>query len=133
MLVKRVVALAISMTLTSAAWAATASADVVTAAQQTGPPTTGVTSVSEGPSTQAYSCGYYSGTELTQYGDTGNRVREVQCLINKRYYEPELVVDGVFGSKTRDAVRWFQWCSIITEDGVVGKNTWHHLRNHPNC
>lgn len=131
MFVKRVPVLAISMILATAGWAGTASADTVATTQ---PTTTGVTSISdEEPSAQGYTCGYYSGSEITQYGDTGNRVREVQCLINLRYYEPKLVVDGVFGPKTRDAVRWFQWCAIITEDGVVGKETWSHLRNPPNC
>ncbi|HEY0699109.1 MAG TPA: hypothetical protein VGD43_15015 [Micromonospora sp.] len=64
----------------------------------------------KGASTESYSCGYYSGTELTQYGDTGNRVKEVQCLINLGFYPYYLTVDG-----------------------KVGPITWYQLRNNPNC
>lgn len=84
-------------------------------------------------SAQAYSCYYYDGTVTFTYGDVGNAVKEIQCLINLGYYTPELQVDGEFGSKTLAAVKWYQRCSGISVDGEVGPNTWYQLRNNPNC
>ncbi|NUR61522.1 MAG: peptidoglycan-binding protein [Catenulispora sp.] len=90
----------------------------------------------------SYSCGYYSGTVTTKAGQTGTaaqqRIKEVQCLINLGYYSwstgrPKLAVDGSFGQKTYDAVVWYQECSGILDDGIVGVNTWYQLRNNRYC
>lgn len=36
-------------------------------------------------------------------------------------------VDGIFGPKTEDAVKRFQRAYGLTQDGIVGKNTWSYL------
>ncbi|MFF8597146.1 peptidoglycan-binding protein [Streptomyces sp. NPDC015220] len=76
-------------------------------------------------------CGYYSGTALTVQGDTGSRVKEVQCLLlSWGFSVGSSGVDGVFGSGTYNAVRAFQgWYGGLTIDGKVGTNTWAALRS----
>ena len=55
-------------------------------------------------------------------GSAGEEVRLIQDKLKRwGYYDGE--VDGVFGSKTRDAVAYFQWRNGLTSDGVVGANT----------
>jgi peptidoglycan hydrolase-like protein with peptidoglycan-binding domain len=97
---------------------------------------------------ESWSCGYYSGTANTVYGNTGNAVREIQCLLVYVYgYDLGATgpdgdgVDGDFGSKTLAAVRAFQtWergrsaCTIkLSVDGQVGPHTWSALRADNGC
>jgi peptidoglycan hydrolase-like protein with peptidoglycan-binding domain len=92
-------------------------------------------------SATTYTCGnqgsHYTGTAITSYGDTGNRVIEVQCLLKAGGYLSAGQVDGIFGSQTQTAVRSFQsayhrWCdSGLAVDGIVGPYTWGALRS--NC
>ena len=57
-----------------------------------------------------------------QKGSTGSEVKTIQTkLKNWGYYFGE--VDGIFGSKTRDAVIYFQKKNGLTADGIVGNNT----------
>ncbi|GAA1104057.1 serine/threonine-protein kinase [Streptomyces javensis] len=75
------------------------------------------------------SCHYYSGTALTKYGDKGERVREVQCILRARGYNiGPYGVDGDFGDDTRLAVRQFQQDYHLGVDGIVGEDTWPALR-----
>ncbi|MFF9077892.1 peptidoglycan-binding protein [Streptomyces sp. NPDC014735] len=84
-------------------------------------------------STAAYSCGYYTGSVLTVYGDTGSRVFEVQCLLIRVGYRLQL--DGIFGSGTLGAVKDFQaaWNGMtgaqLAVDGKAGSATWAALRS----
>ncbi|MUG93577.1 peptidoglycan-binding protein [Scytonema sp. UIC 10036] len=48
-----------------------------------------------------------------------------QLLIN--HYNYDLVFDAIFGSKTENAVKDFQTKHKLTQDGVVGVNTWRAL------
>lgn len=74
-------------------------------------------------------CTYYSGTELTQLGDRGQRVVQVQCMLTKRGYSVGgSGVDGQFGKDTDAAVRSFQGAKGLEVDGQVGPNTWAALR-----
>ncbi|MEU9796004.1 protein kinase [Streptomyces sparsogenes] len=74
-------------------------------------------------------CRYYSGTALTQYGDKGNRVRQVQCILKARGYDiGPSGVDGDFGVDTRAAVKRFQRYHHLDVDGQVGVDTWPALR-----
>ncbi|MFJ1999716.1 protein kinase domain-containing protein [Streptomyces chartreusis] len=75
-------------------------------------------------------CTYYSGTELTDYGDKGQRVVQVQCMLTKRGYSVgSSGVDGEFGSATLAAVKQFQGAKGLEVDGEVGPNTWAALRS----
>ncbi|MFJ9742803.1 peptidoglycan-binding protein [Streptomyces sp. NPDC101166] len=89
--------------------------------------------------TTTYRCSYqgywYTGTATTSYGDTGARVKEVQCLLYSSGYLQRSDVDGAFGSVTRSAVRRFQAmyqseCNpLVVVDGIVGVRTWAALRS----
>ncbi len=72
----------------------------------------------------------YPGTPL-QRGASGNNVLYVQMLLNRIrpvfVTIPSVSEDGVFGSRTRLAVREFQRVFGLTVDGVVGRNTWNAL------
>ena len=55
-------------------------------------------------------------------GSTGQTVRTIQTkLKNWGYYTGS--VDGIFGSKTTAAVKYFQRKNGLTADGIVGKQT----------
>src|SRR5580704_8219351 len=64
-------------------------------------------------------------------GSTGDAVRGVQEEFQFRNLSgdpgQDLAVDGVFGPKTRAAVRAFQQALGITVDGIVGPVTWRAL------
>lgn len=72
----------------------------------------------------------YPGTPLRQ-GNSGDSVLYVQMLLNRIrpvfVTVPSVAEDGVFGSRTRLAVREFQRVFGYTVDGVVGRNTWNGL------
>ncbi|MEU6578128.1 serine/threonine-protein kinase [Streptomyces sp. NPDC046805] len=75
------------------------------------------------------SCRYYSGTALTKYGDKGDRVREVQCILKARGFDiGPSGVDGDFGPDTKTAVEKFQRGHNLHVDGMVGEDTWPALR-----
>ncbi len=68
---------------------------------------------------------------LTQ-GDSGPAVRHLQERLNLHRVHSLLVVDGGFGSKTRDAVEAFQRANGLKPDGIVGKiQTWPALERNP--
>lgn len=55
-------------------------------------------------------------------GSTGTTVKTIQTkLKNWGYYAG--TVDGIFGSKTTAAVKYFQRTNGLTADGIVGKKT----------
>ncbi len=55
-------------------------------------------------------------------GDSGSMVTEIQTkLKNWGYYSGE--IDGIFGSQTDGAVRYFQRRNGLTVDGIVGRQT----------
>lgn len=60
--------------------------------------------------------------DLYKRGSSGAVVREIQTrLKNWGYYSG--AVDGVYGSKTEEAVRWFQRKNGLTADGQAGSQT----------
>ena len=69
--------------------------------------------------------------DVLKDGSRGNQVKSVQVLLNS--YEcrdqdgKELSTDGIFGEKTKFAVRLFQKRNQLTVDGIVGENTWNKL------
>ena len=55
-------------------------------------------------------------------GSEGIAVREIQRRLKQwGYYEGE--VDGIYGSETADAVRFFQQTNGLSSDGIVGSAT----------
>ena len=63
-----------------------------------------------------------AGAAVVKYGSSGSTVRTIQTkLKNWGYYTGS--VDGIFGSKTRQAVRYFQSRNGLTVDGIVGTKT----------
>jgi hypothetical protein len=56
-----------------------------------------------------------------QYEERGKRVVWLQAMLNKHSYG--LVVDGIFGAATLDAVRRFQKAKKLAVDGLVGNKT----------
>lgn len=56
-------------------------------------------------------------------------VRRLQTAL--RPYRPEIVVDGLFGYGTEDAVRAYQRRRGLVADGVAGPATWQALRAVP--
>ncbi|ANP52935.1 peptidoglycan hydrolase-like protein with peptidoglycan-binding domain/tRNA A-37 threonylcarbamoyl transferase component Bud32 [Streptomyces griseochromogenes] len=76
------------------------------------------------------SCTYYSGTRLTQSGDQGAPVKEVQCILKARGYNiGPSGVDGIFGYDTLAEVKRFQSDHHLRVDGQVGIRTWAALRS----
>jgi N-acetyl-anhydromuramyl-L-alanine amidase AmpD len=62
---------------------------------------------------------------VVQYGNTGERVRTVQYLLQQWGYS--LTVDGGFGTATVDAVKNFQASHGLGTDGIVGNASWPAL------
>ena len=59
---------------------------------------------------------------LSRYGSTGNEVTQIQTKLKRwGYYNGN--IDGVYGSKTVAAVRWFQSKNGLTVDGIAGPKT----------
>ena len=59
---------------------------------------------------------------LSKYGSRGDEVRLIQTKLKRwGYYNGK--VDGIFGSQTLAAVRWFQSKNGLTVDGVAGPKT----------
>ena len=66
---------------------------------------------------------------LLRNGSRGNFVYLVQFILNQYGYN--LSVDGIFGSRTENAVRDFQQNNSLSVDGIVGNNTWRTLLTLP--
>ena len=59
---------------------------------------------------------------VLKQGNTGTDVKTLQKkLKNWGYYTG--AVDGIFGPKTKEAVKYFQRKNNLTVDGIVGKKT----------
>ena len=62
---------------------------------------------------------------LLRNGSQGNFVYLLQFILNQYGYN--LSVDGIFGTRTLNAVRDFQRNNSLSVDGLVGNNTWKTL------
>lgn len=64
----------------------------------------------------------YAAADLYKKGATGTRVKEIQTRLKSwGYYSG--AVDGVYGSQTEKAVRYFQRKNGLSVDGQVGNQT----------
>ena len=59
------------------------------------------------------------------FGSTGSAVSKLQTILNEHGYG--LAVDGIFGEKTRAAVRDYQKRYNLKLDGIAGPETWGSL------
>lgn len=67
------------------------------------------------------------------FGDIGNSVQQIQIRLNRISKNfsaiPKInTVSGIFDKITEDAVRAFQSAFDLTEDGLVGKDTWYAIQ-----
>lgn len=68
----------------------------------------------------------YVQTAVLKQGATGGEVKELQRRLKEwGYYFGE--VDGVYGAKTVEAVKYFQRKNGLTPDGIAGKSTFAAL------
>lgn len=59
---------------------------------------------------------------LSMLGSSGAEVREIQTRLKKwKYYDGK--IDGIYGEKTKSAVKKFQKNNNLTVDGICGKKT----------
>lgn len=59
---------------------------------------------------------------LSKYGSRGNEVTQIQTKLKRwGYYNGS--IDGIYGTQTQKAVRYFQSKNGLTVDGIAGKNT----------
>lgn len=59
---------------------------------------------------------------LSKYGSRGAEVTQIQTKLKRwGYYKGS--IDGIYGSKTLAAVKYFQRKNGLTVDGIAGKNT----------
>ncbi len=59
---------------------------------------------------------------LSRYGSTGSEVTQIQTKL-KRWGYYNGAVDGIYGTQTYNAVKYFQRKNGLTVDGIAGKNT----------
>ncbi len=65
-------------------------------------------------------------TAVLKRGSTGGEVKEVQRRLKMwGYYTGE--IDGIYGSKTVEAVKYFQRKNGLTPDGIAGRATFEAL------
>ncbi len=64
----------------------------------------------------------YSVQALSKYGSRGNEVTQIQSKLKRwGYYNGS--VDGIYGSQTQAAVKYFQRKNGLTADGIAGPAT----------
>lgn len=63
---------------------------------------------------------------ILRLGSRGSDVMEIQSLLKKIGYDPG-PIDGIFGTKTQQAVIQFQRDNGLVPDGIIGPNTYRVL------
>lgn len=67
-------------------------------------------------------CTTFAVFATSRRGSSGSEVRKIQEKLKRwGYYSGN--VDGIYGSRTEDAVRKFQRANGLTVDGIAGRNT----------
>lgn len=74
----------------------------------------------------------WPGYNLT-IGSSGDKVRQMQQQLNRIAKNfpaiPTITADGIYGPRTRDAVRAFQQIFNLPQSGVVDYPTWYEISN----
>lgn len=63
--------------------------------------------------------------EVIEFGDSGNAVKAMQCLLN--CHGQHLETDGIFGNLTQTALIIFQDTAKLNANGVCDALTWSAL------
>ena len=61
-------------------------------------------------------------TALSKYGSRGEEVRTIQTKLKRWGYYSD-GIDGIYGTKTMNAVKYFQRKNGLTADGIAGTQT----------
>ncbi len=75
-----------------------------------------------------FTCVYYtnkneiSSETLSRYGSSGSEVKEIQTKL-KRWGYYNGAIDGIYGTQTVNAVKYFQRKNGLTVDGIAGSKT----------
>ena len=84
--------------------------------------------VSEG---QTFYRNEFSYSSVLREGDTGEGVRVIQYMLSviSEFYSniPTLAIDGIFGPDTTRSVKALQQMAGLTQDGLVGEQTWNAM------
>lgn len=64
-----------------------------------------------------------TGKPTLSTGSKGTHVKQLQQTLKSKGYDPG-PIDGIYGPKTKAAVKAFQLASGLTADGTVGNQTW---------
>ncbi|MBQ3216457.1 MAG: peptidoglycan-binding protein, partial [Oscillospiraceae bacterium] len=79
-----------------------------------------------------YAVNWQSPSNLS-VGSRGQKVQQLQYMLRvaAQYIPsvPSVAVDGIFGQRTQNAVIAFQRWAGLTQDGIVGPDTWNALYN----
>lgn len=71
--------------------------------------------------------------KVLQYGDSGSEISVLQYYLSFLgfFYDtlPQISVDGIFGSETKNAVISFQKQFNLNTDGIVGRQTWNRIQD----
>jgi zinc D-Ala-D-Ala carboxypeptidase len=72
-------------------------------------------------------CTHTNSEPTLRRGSSGTAVRQAQCELIYAMRGANIIVDGAFGPATDGAVRRFQGCARVAEDGIIGPTTWSLL------
>ena len=61
-------------------------------------------------------------------GSKGEIVKAIQIFLNLNGFQCGSA-DGIFGTKTQNAVKAWQRANGLVPDGIIGKNSWRVLDN----
>jgi len=85
-----------------------------------------VASHADSTSKNPYSC--KSEPKIPTEQSTGTCVKYAQWTINTKGYSPKLVVDGIYGPKTKAGINWYKKKYNLVPDGIIGAGTWGHMK-----
>ena len=73
-----------------------------------------------------FGAGTLNACRTVKRGARGNLAKLIQEILKNKLYDIDNI-DGIFGVGTERAVKLFQSHNGLTQDGIVGKNTWKEI------